>query len=142
PQTSTLVARVLIEALAAPADCEAFLRWAEAAGLEGTQAALCQQAIFRGDHESALRHAAGLSDRDAAGFTAAAAFLRGDLLAANEALDAAVTGKRAPSCGHAAPILAMLLLERDDPKATAAARRVMSAAADARTGRAFRLFLR
>src|SRR5690606_20266314 len=74
--------------------------------------------------------------------TAAAAFLRGDLLAANEPLDAAVAGKRAPSCGHAAPILATLLLERDDPKATAAARRVMSAAADARIGRAFRSFLR
>ncbi len=139
-----VVARVLVEALRRPAPCDALYRWACEQTLPGTETALGQHAISRGDPALARRLTGHASERVAAAFEASACYLQGDLVATNAALARVVAGrKKPPDCGYVAPLLAIVLLEHDTERMTARARNLVNAAVvEPGVVKAFRALLR
>ena len=153
-RVSTLV---LEECLIAPARCDELYAWLDehsqsANELEASReldSALYQHAILRGELARVSRLEPRVSRPVGLAFSAALAFLEGDVPQAQARLDAllANASKRQsiPDTGALAPLLAVLLCARDTDEGRAAAKRVLGAGGgELNRGalRAFRTLLR
>ncbi|HEY4103765.1 MAG TPA: DEAD/DEAH box helicase [Polyangiaceae bacterium] len=117
----------------------------------GVHAALYQQAILRGEFESAARQLVRVPERERALFSVATDFARGELPKVNAGLEQllaeAGNAKRGalPDAGALAPLLALLAFRREDEASRTLAKRLLAAASgEANRGaqRALRTFLR
>ncbi len=142
-RASELATRVLREALDGPCAVHGLYEWMlerrEAIDDDELGCALAEHAFLRGE-EVLLDELAGPRQ----GYRAASRFLLGDVGAAQKLIDRALgRSKRSPldSYGAVAPLLALLLIARDDDASTANAKRVI-AAGDPGAARALRTLLK
>jgi superfamily II DNA or RNA helicase len=163
-EADAIALRVLRESLDAPSRCDELRAWlagrfnqlpegevrSELAGL------LCQHLLLRAQPAEISTYLPALPRPSALGYAAAAAFIDGDLVLAQQRLSDAFglqvspaqsPNRRAalPQCGALMPLLALLLCARENEEATTLARRLVSVGtSDAArgAGRALRTLLR
>jgi superfamily II DNA or RNA helicase len=135
-----LASRVLRDSLEVPRPCHGLPAWirgrlaeVESAELRrAMESSLREDAILRGEPTAFDDVASALPRSTTLGYQAAARFMIGDLSGAQQCLQRALGGvgtrPALPQCGAVAPVLALMLLARDDPGATAAAKRLVAAA--------------
>ncbi len=150
-QSLAIAARVLVEAATGPTESSALRDWlADIPPFDddpfGVSVALFQHAILRGEPNVAETLLARVPDAARFSFGVAQRFVDGDLAGANASLDRLLTpsAKRGgiPELGALAPLIALLLVARDDEANRAAARRVLAGEQNRSALRALRVLLK
>ena len=140
----------LKEAALGPTECTELWRWSLGQSPSendsfGIPAVLFQHAILRGELAETAALLTRLSDEERFSFEVARCFATGDLIGANARLDRLLAGPKRlqnPDLGVLSPLVALLLVARDDEPSRLVARRLLSGEVNRGALRALRILFK